>query len=201
MNCDRIGPWYAALEHIGFGGELQRRRCTFLSRVSDARRILVLGEGDGRFLVRLMRESRGAAIDYADLSGRMLQLARRRCGDGINYHCGDARTMPLPRSEYDLIVTHFFLDCFDESDAAAVVARLSEAARPRARWLISEFREPSAWARALVRMLYLFFRVTTRLKTRRLVDHHPLLERHGFHLARSERARGGLLASELWERR
>jgi hypothetical protein len=48
--------------------------------------------------------------------------------------------------------------------------------------------------------LYLFFRAATGLKTQRLVDHHPLFERFGFHLARSESAWRGLLASELWIR-
>jgi hypothetical protein len=48
--------------------------------------------------------------------------------------------------------------------------------------------------------LYLFFRITTGLKTRRLVDHRPLLRSRGFNLEKSERARGGLLVSELWRR-
>ena len=48
--------------------------------------------------------------------------------------------------------------------------------------------------------LYFFFRCTTGLETRRLVDHHGVLERHGFRLARVESSWRGLLASELWLR-
>ena len=48
-----------------------------------------------------------------DLSGRMLELARRssRWGAG-SYRQADARAAEFPRSEYDLIATHFFFDCF-----------------------------------------------------------------------------------------
>ena len=206
MNCDPIARWYRWLEYVGFGSELERRRRALLPEVAGARRALVLGEGDGRFLVRLVEQNRGASIDYVDLSGRMLDLARRRAGtDSVNYIQGDALTIYLPPGKYDLVVTHFFLDCFDEETAARMVKRVSESARPRAQWLISEFRQPksgwqAAWARIWLTALYLFFRITTGLKTRRLVDHHPLLAKHGFRLKRAESALFGLLASELWTR-
>ncbi len=190
---------------MAFGAELERRRCAFLHDVADARRILVLGEGDGRFLVKLVEQNQSASIDYIDLSGRMLELARARAGDSVTYHLADARTIRLPEATYDLIVTHFFLDCFDQSDAESLVPRLAQAAKPNARWLISEFRQPAhglqaVWARAWLRTLYTFFRITTGLETSRLIDHHPLLERAGFHVVRQQSARFALLASELWVR-
>jgi SAM-dependent methyltransferase len=195
VNCDRIARWYRWFEYAGFGRALERRREAFLSEVSDARRILALGDGDGRALAALLAAAPNACVDYIDVSATMLDLARARAGTKrVNYRRADARTVPLPALEYDLIVTHFFLDCFDETDLEPLIARLSDAATPEARWLISEFRG-NGW---LVRSLYLFFRIATGLRTRRLVDHHPLLQRHGFRLVRHENAWRGLLASELW---
>ena len=206
MNCDSIARWYRWLEYAGFGGELERRRCAFLPDVTGARRALVLGEGDGRFLEKFVDRSRATRIDCVDASARMLDLARRRAGvERVAYHHAYARSIPLPRAGYDLVVTHFFLDCFDETAAARLVERVADAAEPHARWLISEFRQPvagwrAAWARAWLGVLYLFFRLSTGLRTRRLVDHRPLLASCGFRLAREESARFGLLASELWMR-
>ncbi len=203
MNCDPIARWYRWLEYIGFGRALERRRNAFLDDIADARRALVLGEGDGRFLARLapaMFQTPGATIDYVDLSSRMLALARNRAGDGIRYILGDARSIPLPAAEYDLIVTHFFLDCFEESDAAAVMDKIAASAAPRARWVISEFRDASWWSHMTVSALYLFFRITTGLKTRRLVDFRRMLQGRGFILEKSRIAHGGLLTSELWRR-
>ncbi len=197
MNCDPIARWYRWLEYAGFGRALERRREAFLSDVSDARRVLALGDGDGRALAALLAAAPHAFVDYIDISSRMLELARARAGtEHVKYRCEDARTASLPAAEYDLIVTHFFLDCFDQRDLEPLIARMSEAATPQSRWLISEFRG-NGW---LVRALYVFFRMATGLRTRRLVDHHPLLRRHGFRLMRHEEAWRGLLASELWER-
>jgi SAM-dependent methyltransferase len=202
MNCDSIARWYRWLEYLGFGRALERRREAFVNDVADARRVLALGDGDGRALVILRRAMIASGtpvtrIDYVDISAKMLELARARAGtDLIEYHCEDALTRPLPDSEYDLIVTHFFLDCFDDKSLELLVARIARAAGPHARWIISEFRR-SGW---LVSCLYLFFRFTTGLRTRRLVDHHPVLMSHGFHLVRSQSTLLGLLASELWLR-
>jgi len=195
VNCDRIARSYRWIEYAGFGRALERRREAFLREVADARRVLALGDGDGRALVALLTAAPHACVDYIDVSPRMLELARARAGrQHVVYRNEDARTTRLPAAEYDLIVTHFFLDCFDKTDLEPLIARLSDAATPQARWLISEFRG-NGW---LVRALYLFFRLTTGLRTRRLVDHHPLLQRHGFHIVRRENAWRVLLASELW---
>lgn len=198
MNCDRIARWYRWFEYAGFGRALERRREAFLRDVSDARRVLTLGDGDGRALAALLAVAPHVCVDYIDVSARMLELARACAGTEhvVNYRCDDARAAPLPAAEYDLIVTHFFLDCFDETDLELLIARMADAATPQARWLISEFRG-NGW---LVQALYFFFSLTTGLRTGRLVDHHPLLKRHGFHLVRREDAWRGLLASELWAR-
>lgn len=200
MNCDRIAHWYRWLEYLAFGRGLQRRRNAFVADISNVRRALVLGDGDGRFLKSFVERSPDVSIDCVDLSGRMLELARHRAGERVNYIHGDALTIPLPAATYDLIVTHFFIDCFDHRDAPALVDRISAAACRDARWLISEFRESRWWARPVIAGLYLFFRIAAGLKTTRLIDHHPLLGSRGFVLMKSESARGGLLVSELWRR-
>jgi ubiquinone/menaquinone biosynthesis C-methylase UbiE len=201
VNCDPIARAYRWLEYLGFGGALQRTRCALLPEVADARRILVLGEGDGRFLARLVEQNPSAAIDYVDLSQRMLELARERAGTTrVTYHQGDALTIPLPAGEYDLIVCHFFLDCLNEAEAEALIDRMCAAAKSGARWLISEFRQETAWARAFVRTLYLLFRVTSGLRTTSLVDHDRLLTRRGFRLESSKTAHLRLLVSQLWTR-
>ena len=200
MNCNSIARWYRWIEYVAFGNSLQQRRTAFLAQVADAQRVLVLGDGDGRFLEKLVEQDPLARIDYVDVCGRMLELARTRAGTGrVIYHQADALEIPLPERGYDLIVTHFFLDCFDEAGAARLVERAALAACPNARWLISEFR-PTWWSPPLLAGLYLFFRITTGLKTRRLIDHHPLIARYGFRVVRSESAWFGLLTSELWAR-
>jgi len=201
MNCDLIAPHYWWIERLGMGRALERRRRWFLPHLRDARRALVLGDGDGRFLRELLRQNPAVRVDYLDLSGRMLQQARRRAGvDRVVYRKADALETELAPGEYDLIATHFFFDCFNPAELATLIGRVADASKPGAQWVVSEFRTPNLSARLLVRALYLFFRITTGLKTRSLVNHRPILRAHGFRLRDASYARGGLVVSELWER-
>ena len=200
MNCDRIAPHYWWIELLGMGRTLERRRRWFLPELGNARRALVLGDGDGRFLRELLRRNSVVRADYVDLSRRMLELARQKTGDArVTYRLADARTLDLPRGEYDLIATHFFFDCFEPQELGALIARIAEAAQPGARWIVSEFRTQNIAARLLVNALYLFFGITTGLKTRKLSDHRPIMRANGFRLVGASTSRGALVVSELWE--
>jgi SAM-dependent methyltransferase len=201
MNCDLIAPHYWWIEKLGMGGALERRRRWFLPEFGNARRALVLGDGDGRFLKALLGRNPVVRADYVDLSKRMLELARRKSGaDRVAYRKADARMAEFAPGEYDLIATHFFFDCFSAEELAALIGRIAPAAKPGAQWVVSEFCVATLPARLLVRFLYLFFRITTGLKTRRLADHRPFLQSHGFRLVNSNHARSGIVVSELWER-
>ena len=108
----------------------------------------------------------------------------------------------LRASVFDLIVTNFFLDCFPEASCSndsfpgwqppsawAGAGSLATPVFPNA--------AGRAWAsRAALAAMYAFFRLTTRLPTRRLVDPDPFLRRCGLTLAREEsRSRVSLGAS------
>ena len=209
MNCDRLARWYRVLEHAGFGRALHQRRTAFLDQMSTARRVLVLGDGDGRFLTAFLRANRFAEVDSVDNSAAMLAFARQRLGEAdaarVRFHHADARRWQPPPVSYDLIVTHFFLDCFAEAEIRPLVARLAAFAAPGARWVVSEFRQPdrglAAWhARMWIAGLYAFFRVATGLRVRRLPDHSAALAAAGFRLEGETLARFGLLTSQLWRR-
>jgi SAM-dependent methyltransferase len=201
MNCDLIASHYWWMERLGMGGALERRRRWFLPELGNERRALVLGDGDGRFLRALLQRNRVVRADYVDLSRRMLELARHKAGvDRVEYRRADARTMRFAPGEYDLIATHFFFDCFDADQLDTLIGRLAKSTKPGARWVVSEFCGATIPARLLVSALYLFFRITTGLETRKLVDHRPILRSHGFQLISVNEARGGLVLSELWER-
>jgi ubiquinone/menaquinone biosynthesis C-methylase UbiE len=205
MNCDRIASLYRWLEYAAFGKALERRRTAFLGDACGARRVLALGDGDGRALAALVAAAPVARFDYVDASAKMLELARARVGnDRVDYRRADARALAFDempdKPKYDLIVTHFFLDCFDEREMPTLVEKTARAAAPSARWIVSEFRPSTRFAKLLIAVMYTFFRKATGLETRRLVDHHPYLLRQGFRLRRTERAWAGMLASELWVR-
>ena len=101
----------------------------FLDEVEHARSVLILGDGDGRFTAELLGRNRSGQIDSVELSPRMLELAKLRVGEEtssmgrLHFWNADARTMALPR-QYDLIISHFFLDCFIAEDLDLLVGRV-----------------------------------------------------------------------------
>ena len=217
MNCDPLARWYRWMEYLGMGRSLERRRSEFLAEAKDATQVLILGEGDGRFLCSFLSVNSTAQVDCVDSSREMLAVAERRVASRfggergnpqrVNFYRADARSwMPPPGRSYDLIVTHFFLDCFGEEELRAMILRFSASVSKDGCWIVSDFHQPTrgwrAWrARLWIRGLYLLFGWTTGLRVRRLPEYRPLLAQAGFHLTRQVTADAGLLISELWKRR
>lgn len=211
MNCDAIARWYELAEHFCFGRALERRRFAYLGELQGARRALVCGGGDGRFLAELLRGNARVQVTYVDLSREMMRLAERRVARlgpefraRVEFHCADLRTFVPPRADFDLFATHFFFDCFTDEQARELALRLQSWAAPRARWVLSEFHQPPpffarAWTSAVVRALYAGFRLTTGLRVRRIPSCGEALRGAGFQLRTRETAAGGLLISELWD--
>jgi hypothetical protein len=106
---------------------------------------------------------------------------------------------------YDLIVTNFFLDCFQFEQLARVISEISSAATPDAHWLISDFQIPPGGlkrirARMIIWVMYVFFRVMTRLPARRITAPGAFLKRTGFTLHRRTESEWNLLYTDWWRR-
>ena len=129
--------------------------------------------------------------------------ARRRLSGRVRLHLADARLFVPPNPPYDLVVTHFFLDCLTSEEVAGLAARLRESVTPSACWLISEFAVPRGWfgwliARPIISGLYFAFGLLTGLSVRRLPNHRAALMKAGFRLTRHREWLAGLLVSEFW---
>ena len=151
--------------------------------------------------------------DAVDTSADMLGLLQRRCYIAassshwrLRTHNADALSY-LKRSSgesFDLVVTHFFLDCLTQTEVDALADAVGPRLTPDAVWLVSDFRIPQGRmrlpARALVSVLYLAFRVVAGLRVRHLPDHAATLTRSGFSRVDHRYSLFGILATELWVR-
>lgn len=212
MSFDTLAPWYWTLEWIAFGDDLQRCRTACLDEIASPRRALIVGEGNGRFLCELLRRHPGVEVDCVDASQRMLNLARKRLErerpdrvQCVRFLQHDLTSWTPPKHHYDLLVTHFFLDCFAEVQLAAIVRKLAQAATERACWLVADFCVPAKGvarlhARAWLAVMYQFFRLTAGIDARRLVDPTPFMRGEGFVLAQHHSFRKGMLKSEMWRK-
>ncbi|MGB9145501.1 MAG: class I SAM-dependent methyltransferase [Acidobacteriaceae bacterium] len=207
---DRVAWIYQAGEYLSFGPTLERCRFFFLPELTESRRALILGDGDGRFAVRLLAASPGLHADAVDGSPAMLRrlsarVARRRAQHRLATACADIRGFTPSVADYDLVATHFFLDCLTAAETASLVERVLPHLAPDARWVVSEFQIPSGTPlrahvyRLLITALYAGFRLLTGLAVRELPPWRDALARAGFVCISTRTWLGGLLVSELWQ--
>lgn len=211
MNFDRLARVYRGLEFVLAGEVLQRARVAWLAETARAERILIAGDGPGRGAEAIRLAAPRAELTVIEQSPAMIavarkRLARRGLAEGVRWITADVREVraaDLPAQ--DLIVTQFFLDCFDKRGVAQVVGGLAAMARPRATWLLADFRVPEAgWrrarAQAALALSHVFFRATTGLEARRVTPPDGELRRAGFSRRSRKMFSAGLVYSDCWTR-
>lgn len=207
---DRVARIYRAMEYLSFGPMLERCRFAHLPSMRHARRALILGDGDGRFTAKLLAANPHLHADAVDASPEMLRLLRERVARSgaaarLTTTCADARGFQPLNEEYDLVATHFFLDCLRSAETEELIARVRPHLATGAAWVVSEFQVPErsrfrAWlARGAIRFLYAAFRALTGLAVREIPPWRKALSAAGFRRGSSRSWLGGLLISEVWK--
>jgi SAM-dependent methyltransferase len=211
MSFDVLAPIYRLMERVLAGGKLHRCRCALLDRIPEPEKILILGDGPGRFVVECVRRFPHAAVICVEESPGMIAKARAnlaRCGlpaDKITFIQTDILQWGLPHEEFDLIVTHFFLDCFRPGQLETLVPAIAQSATKTAQWLLADFQEAlTGWrrwrSRCILAIMYVFFRIVTRLLASSLTPPDLYLMRAGFVLRERVETEWGLLRSDWWQR-
>jgi SAM-dependent methyltransferase len=225
-NFDKLARPYRWLEYLTFGRLLEQCRFHFLPQLQSHQQALVLGDGDGRFLCRLLQQNPALHATAVDISPAMLHLLTARCNTArckatdkqqlTTFQSDIRRFTPETNTRYDLIVTHFFLDCLTEEEIAALATRLRPHLQPGphpqpcadpqpgTEWIISEFALPSnpllrPPARLLIRLLYTAFALLTGLTTRRLPNYQRILESNHWQCLEQKKFAAGLLTAQRWK--
>jgi ubiquinone/menaquinone biosynthesis C-methylase UbiE len=209
VSFDRVAGIYRVLEYVAFGRALETARFRYLDRLAACRDILIIGEGDGRVLQRVLALAPRASIRCIDSSAAMLARAEGRLDPAVRprvtFEQADARTVPIPPSAYDAVVTMFVLDCFSVEDVARLVERLTFGLRPSGLWLFADFSiPPRGWRRVRARLwigfLYAFFRWRTGLAVRALPPSEEILQAAGLTLVGETTLQHGLLRTVVYQR-
>ncbi len=202
---DRLARPYRWLEYAAFGRGLLRCRYDLLPWLADARRVLTVGEGDGRFVAELVRRFPEIKVDCVEASEAMIARAQSRLPKGANvtFRHANALKLDFSKGEYDAVVTCFFLDCFKSETLTELMPRMAGSLQPCGNWLVAEFGQPTcglaAWhARGWLAAMYFFFRYATRLEARRLPDWESEMARIGFTCSERVTRRCELMATSRW---
>jgi SAM-dependent methyltransferase len=192
------------------GSRLHTSRTRYLPAISNAKRILLLGEGHGRFLCEVVETCADAEIVCLDSSRKMLSEARKVLGVNVENHSvtfleTDALRHEFPHEYYDAVATHFFLDCFRGDQLAKLVPRIAGALVPGGAWLLADFclpaHGPRRWRAALnLKVMYHFFRAVTALPASCLTQPDPYLADNGLALIQRECIDWDFIHTDLWRK-
>jgi ubiquinone/menaquinone biosynthesis C-methylase UbiE len=209
-NFDRLVDVYRGLELLAFGHDLERARFVHLDILREAESILVLGEGDGRALERLVNLAPRARIHCVDASEAMLARSRQRLGSSsaisrVHWEQADIFALRLAPQRYDAVITFFFLDCFDHAGVEEIVRNVTDALQPEALWLFADFVLPAGRiarlrARVWLAVLYAFFRWQTGLRVQHLPPSESIMSSAGFRPVSVRDFQHGLVRSSVFVR-
>lgn len=207
---DRLARFYDVMENLLAGRKLIRCREFFLSSLPVPPRVLLVGEGHGRFLAAFLERYPHSEITCVDASARMLAVTRRRLRGRtltapVHFLRRDLRSWSPPEKSYHLVVTNFLLDCFTPTELPQVMTSLAASVTPGGHWLLSDFQLPAAkgWRRlraaVILWIMYRFFRLVTRLPASELTPPGPHFTQLGFQRQDRQEFEWGLIVSEVWQ--
>ena len=211
MQFDRIAPYFDWMERLCACGLMQRCRTAHIQQTKNCRHALLAGEGHGRFLEALLVANPNIHVTSVEWSQKMIDYSRRRLArrgldlSRVTFQHADLLDCELSKAQFDLIVTHFFLDCLNPAQIKRVVRLMAEHSASDAIWLLADFRIPeeAGWRRwramGIVASLYLFFRLTLNLPARGLTPPDNFLKLHGFRLHDRKLMSCGLMHSDFWQ--
>lgn len=193
LSFQRIAPYYDSLAKLVFGHSLDNAQKAFFSLLPKGASILIIGGGSGRILADLVTKCQPRQITYIEASSRMLRKAEKRLlrldhtlTDPIEtlFCCGTEKDIPAGQS-YDVLMTFFLLDIYSTKEARALALTLSTHLKASGSWLFADFcvQENSwkrYWQRAMLKVMYLFFRLTSNLQNQTLPDYERIFKDLGY---------------------
>jgi ubiquinone/menaquinone biosynthesis C-methylase UbiE len=204
---DLVASFYPLLERAVFGSKLSRARRSFISRVTEGRKILLIGEGNGRFLCEVVKQTSSASITVVDSSTRMLAAASRRIAtidsssrvELVHANILEWRSAP---GGYDRIVTHFVLDLFPPDRICRLIENISQLAMGDCLWINVDFTSESQSLpqRFLMWAQYRFFRIFARIEASRLFDAGTLIRDANWEILETRLLDSGLISASLLSR-
>lgn len=201
---DLVAPFYPRLEHLVFGTHLDEARQTFLSAILSAKQVLLVGEGNGRFLKLLNTRKFAGRITVVEKSSMMIRLAKSQVGPlgklDLEFVQGDFRGCQLGKG-FDCVVTHFFLDLFNPPTQLAIIEKFARLSAETATWINVDFVPARSWrGRTLMWCQYRFFRTVSRIEAKSCSDEMPAALQSGWSLKEVVPYLDGLVVARRYQK-
>jgi tRNA (cmo5U34)-methyltransferase len=208
-NFSSISKFYDALGFLVFGNALKKSQLYFMNKIPPHSKVLVVGGGTGWFLEELVKITSLQKVVYVEASIQMMKLSQQRIA-AINprtelaFINSPIETISLDE-KFDVIITNYFLDLFREDQSASIAAHLLLTLNSKGIWMVTDFKvNPKfihkIWQKALLRIMYLFFRYTSGIEANRLPDLPLIFKQLNLKKIYSEEFFSGMMESAVYKK-
>lgn len=204
-----VAPIYDGLASLVFGGAIRRAQVQLLPALRDTRRALIIGGGTGWFLLELLDRTDVEHVLYVEKSEIMLDKSRAllearapQWASRVEFRLGTDESVTAQDGAFDLLVTNFFLDLFNDTNCAHMIEKLAAILSAGGRWLFVDFHTPEGgWQRtasdALYTVMYGFFALTSHIESRRPPNYQDTFERVGIQTEVEEQFYATMIRAKL----
>lgn len=188
-----IAPFYSRLSRLVFGDRLKESKTIFLKDL-PAKRILIIGGGDGSDYEEMQKDLQG---EFWELSVSMLDQAKENLENSdLSFHLGNFKS----NQKFDLICLPFVLDTMPDEELESFLFSFKKNLNPDGQVFMSDFFEPVSFRQKLLHQLMIsFFRFSTGHRRNDIPDYELVFEKAGFKLSQEEKLMKGWVRAQLWE--
>ncbi|MEQ8573860.1 MAG: class I SAM-dependent methyltransferase, partial [Fulvivirga sp.] len=138
--------------------------------------------GSGDILKELDKLEMRLSISYVELSSKMVELARSKQpfkNLEVAFINQNAQSIDLPKA--DIVITNYFLDVFTLENLSMIMKKIDLALNDSGIWFCTDFRKTNSFFKnALIKLMYLFFKIFSQLEGTKLQDFEGQFEALGY---------------------
>jgi tRNA (cmo5U34)-methyltransferase len=207
---NKIAPFYHAVSMICSLNRIHKSQMWLLSKKMNFSKTLIIGGGDGKFLIEAIKQGLSEQYYYVDLSDAMIKLAHGKIEkqlplslDSVVFICGSYQDIPN-NQKFDLIITPYFLDCLSEGELSLVMAKLHAQLTVEGTWYFTDFNIPKDKTlnfifKNIIQLLYRILNLFCDMGVNHLPDFNNEFCKYKFTLLHEEYFIGGLLVSRIYK--
>ncbi|MGC3945901.1 MAG: class I SAM-dependent methyltransferase [Chryseolinea sp.] len=202
-SYDSIAPIYDRLAGLVFGSSIRKAQLVHLNELANASTILIVGGGTGWILRDVLRTNGAAKILYVEASAQMIALAKKNVTEADSHRVTYIHSTENALSDIDqvdAVIINFFADLFTAGELVQVIQRFRGRLKDNGYLLCTDFVDDSIWQKAMLKVMYTFFWLTTGLSTHQLSSWRRIITDQHFKCLRSTAFWGRFIISELYQK-
>jgi ubiquinone/menaquinone biosynthesis C-methylase UbiE len=175
-DFNKVAYPYDFISRLVFGDSLVKAQVSTLHYIPLNSNILIVGGGTGWILEEIAKiHNSGLNISYVEISSAMIDLSKKRNWKNNNvsffhqsienFHSG---------KQFDVIITPFFFDLFKRKKVEMLFYDLDKKLKKDGLWLYTDFipekYQIHLWQKVLLKTMYFFFGITSKVEARKLID-------------------------------